>query len=120
MNPAPHTALGRDQHDIASKRLKVDLVLPAAARVARDIETLPSQAWSDGRPCPARTAQMHYEQKTTGCRPTVATGIFRIIDSRANEPRSAYCVGTIKRAANTKRPAFNPHLFPKVRVELKT
>jgi hypothetical protein len=43
MSRAPRAALGRDQHDIARKRLKVDLFLAVAARVARNAETLPSQ-----------------------------------------------------------------------------
>jgi hypothetical protein len=43
MSRAPCTALGREQHDIAHKRLKVDLFLAMATRFARIDETLPSQ-----------------------------------------------------------------------------
>jgi hypothetical protein len=43
LSRAPRSALGCDQHDIAHKRLKVDLFLAVAARVARNAETLPSQ-----------------------------------------------------------------------------
>jgi hypothetical protein len=43
MNRAPRTALGRDQHDIAHKRLKVDMFLAVAARFASNAEILPSQ-----------------------------------------------------------------------------
>jgi hypothetical protein len=43
MNRALRTALGREQHDIARKRLKVDLFLAATARIACDAKTLPSQ-----------------------------------------------------------------------------
>jgi hypothetical protein len=43
MSRAPRVALGCDQHDIAHKRLKVDLFLAMATRFARNAETLPSQ-----------------------------------------------------------------------------
>jgi hypothetical protein len=42
INRAPRTALGRDQHDIAPKRLKVDLVLAATTGFEGDAEALPS------------------------------------------------------------------------------
>jgi hypothetical protein len=78
INRAPRTALGREQHDIARKRLKVDLFLAATTRFARKALTLQSQLGNQGKPCPARTALMNPKRKTTGCRPTVATEIFRI------------------------------------------
>jgi hypothetical protein len=85
INRAPRTALGREQHDIARKRLKVDNFLAATTRFAGDAETLPSQRRGQGKPCPARAAPRHPKRKITGCRPTVATEIFRIIASRANK-----------------------------------
>jgi hypothetical protein len=43
INRAPRAALGRDQHDIAHKRLKVDFFLAVTTRFAREVETLPTQ-----------------------------------------------------------------------------
>jgi hypothetical protein len=43
VNRAPRTALGRDQHDIAHKRLKVDFLLAATTRIAGEAVTLQSQ-----------------------------------------------------------------------------
>jgi hypothetical protein len=89
MNRAPRTALEREQHDIAHKRLKADFFLAATARVARDAETLPSRRRSTGKPCPARAAPTHYERSIAGYRPTVATEIFRAVSGSAYKPRSA-------------------------------
>jgi hypothetical protein len=91
MSHAPRTALGRDQHDIAHKRLKVDLFLAATTGFARKSLTLQSQLRNQGKPCPARTAPRHPKRKITGYRPTVATEIFCTLpatpESRA--PRTA-------------------------------
>jgi hypothetical protein len=104
MNRAPRTALGRNQHDIAHKRLKVDLFLAEPTRFARKAVTIQRQLRNDGKPCPARTAPMSPKRKTAGCRPTVTTEIFRIIASRANKPRSVCCVGTDQKCHQHKAP----------------
>jgi hypothetical protein len=104
MNRAPRSALGRDQHDIARKRLKGDLFLAATTTFARKAVTLQSQLRNQGKPCPVRTAPRHPKQKITGCRPTVATETFRIIESRTNKPRSACCVGTDEKCHQNKAP----------------
>jgi hypothetical protein len=43
INRAPRTALGRDQHDIAHKRLKVDFFLAATTSFVGEAVTLQSQ-----------------------------------------------------------------------------
>jgi hypothetical protein len=79
MSRAPRAALGRDQHDIARKRLKVDYFLAATTRFAGNAETFPSQRRNLGKPCPARTALMQFELSIAGYRPAVAIEIFRAI-----------------------------------------
>jgi hypothetical protein len=102
MSHAPRAALGREQHDIARKRLKVDNFLAATTRFAGDAETLPSQLRDKGKPCLARTAPRHPKRKITGYRPTVATETFCIIDSHANKPRSAFCAGADQKVPPTQ------------------
>jgi hypothetical protein len=120
INRAPRTALGRDQHDIAHKRLKVDFFLAAKASFAGEAVTLQSQKWIQVKPCPARTAPMHPKRKITGYRPTAAIETFRIIESRANQPRSACCVGTDQKCRQQKAPNIYLTLLPTSRIELKT
>jgi hypothetical protein len=104
MSRAPRAALGCDQHDIAPKRLKVDLFLAAMTRFARKAVTLHSQLRNQGKPCPARIAPRHPKRKITGCRPTIAIEIFRAITGSAYKPRSAYCAVADPKRRQQKSP----------------
>jgi hypothetical protein len=120
INRAPRTALGCDQHDIAYKRLKVDLFLATTTSFVGEAVTLQSQKRIQVKPCPARSAPMHPKRKMTGYRPTTARKIFRIIESRTNQPRCACCVGTDQKCCQQKAPNIYLTFLPNSKIEFKT
>jgi hypothetical protein len=111
MSRAPRTALGRDQHDIAGKRLKVDSPLAATTRFARKAVTLHSQLRNQGKPCPALTAPRHPKRKITGtAQPLQQKPSESLEAAQINRaPRAALAL--TKNATNRKRPTINSRLF---------